>query len=83
MKFKLAIAALIMIGAASAAHAAAVPCEDTLKELRAQMTSAKVSDADMKAVKELEAKGVERCNADDDKRADGFFDDAKKILGKR
>ncbi len=83
MKFELIIAALIMTGAASAAHAAAVPCEDALKDLRGKMETTKLSDADMKAVKDLEAKGVERCNADDDKRADGFFDDAMKIVGKK
>jgi hypothetical protein len=83
MNFKLVLAALIMTGAASAAHAATVPCEDALKDLRVKMESAKLGDADMKSVKDLEAKGVERCNADDDKRADGFFDDAVKILGKK
>jgi hypothetical protein len=83
MKFKIIAAALITVGAASAAHAAVVPCEDALKDLRTQMESAKLNDADMKAVKELEAKGVERCNADDDKRADDFFGDAMKIVGKK
>jgi hypothetical protein len=36
----------------------------------------------MKKVADLETKGIERCNADDDKRADGFFADALKIMGK-
>ena len=67
----------------SAAYAAGkVPCEDMLKDMRATMQSAKLSDADMKKVTDLEAKGVERCNADDDKRADDFFTDAMKIMGK-
>jgi len=64
------------------AFAAATPCENTLKELRAAEASAKVSDADKKKVSDLEAKGIERCNADDDKRANDFFAQAMKVLGK-
>ena len=37
----------------------------------------------MKAVAELQTKGTERCNADDDKRADAFFADALKLAGKK
>jgi len=84
---KLAIAASLagMMFAASGltAHAAqTVPCEDALKELRAAEASAKVGDKEMQAIKDLEAKGIERCNADDDKRADGFFADAMKLIAK-
>ncbi len=70
------------IYSAGAAQAANVPCEEALKELRAAEASAKPSDADKAKISELEAKGVERCNADDDKRADEFFSQAMKILGK-
>ncbi len=64
------------------ALAANQPCEDALKEFRAAKGSAKVSADAMKKVDELEAKAVERCNADDDKRADQFVADAMKLLGK-
>jgi hypothetical protein len=62
--------------------AQAVPCENMLKDLRAAVDAAKLSDADAAKVKELEDKGIERCNADDDKRADDFFSQAMKIVSK-
>ena len=62
--------------------AATTPCETVLKDLRATEAKAKLNDADKAKVKELEDKGIERCNADDDKRADEFFDQAMKIVGK-
>ncbi|WP_352862249.1 hypothetical protein [Mesorhizobium sp. M0802] len=43
---------------------------------------AALSAADKTKLSDLEAKGVERCNADDDKRADDFFAQAMKIMGK-
>lgn len=70
------------IYAANTAQAANVPCEEVLKQLRAAEASAKPSDTDKTKISDLEAKGVERCNADDDKRADEFFSQAMKILGK-
>lgn len=78
-----ALAALASAGIPTpSAHAASAPCEDKLAELRAAMTTAKLGDADLQKVKALETKGVERCNADDDKRADAFFADAMAVLGK-
>jgi hypothetical protein len=78
-----AFAAITSLGIlSSVAFAGAVPCEDMLKDVRATLQGAKLGDADMKKVTDLEAKGIERCNADDDKRADGFFTDAMKIMGK-
>lgn len=59
-----------------------VPCEDMLKDVRAAKATAKLNEADKAQVDQLEAKGVERCNADDDKRADEFFAQALKLLGK-
>ncbi|MCP5363799.1 MAG: hypothetical protein H6905_00940 [Hyphomicrobiales bacterium] len=50
-----------------------LPCEEMLKTLRAEMAAAKLSDADNLKVDEFQAKGTERCNADDDRRADEFF----------
>ena len=67
---------------AAPARAATVPCEDMLKQLRAALATATPNDADKAAIADLQAKGIERCNADDDKRADDFFAQALKILGK-
>lgn len=78
-----AFAAIAWVGGLAApAHAAVVPCEDMLRDLRAAIAEAKLSGADAQKVAELESKGVERCNADDDKRADDFFAEALKIMGK-
>ncbi|NLS01576.1 hypothetical protein HGP17_32480 [Rhizobium sp. P38BS-XIX] len=68
--------------AATWAHAANVPCEELLKQLRAAEAAGKPSTGDKVKIADLEAKGIERCNADDDKRADEFFTEALKILGK-
>ncbi len=67
---------------ASSVLAATTPCETMLKDLRAAAASAKLSDADKAKVTDLENKGIERCNADDDKRADDFFAQAMKVVGK-
>jgi ribosomal protein S20 len=66
----------------AAALAAPAPCESALKDLRAAEAKATLNDADKNKVSELETKGIERCNADDDKRADDFFAQAMKIIGK-
>ncbi|KRB61928.1 hypothetical protein ASE04_20700 [Rhizobium sp. Root708] len=78
------LAALMLGSAAFAvqAYAANQPCEDALKEYRAAKATANLSADVMKKADELEAKAVERCNADDDKRADQFVGDAMKLLGK-
>lgn len=87
MKNLILAAVLSTVAAGSAATssayaASAVPCEDMLKDVRTMMTTANLGDADTAKVAELESKGVERCNADDDQRADGFFAEALKIMGK-
>ncbi|MBM7046689.1 MULTISPECIES: hypothetical protein [Rhizobium] len=75
------LAALVTLPVA--AHAAAArPCEDVLKEMRAAKSTAKLSGDDKTKVDALEAKAIERCNADDDKRADGFLEDAMKLMTK-
>lgn len=84
---KLTLALLLGITSAGAlssiAHAANVPCEEMLAQLRtAEAAATNLSDADKAKIAELEAKGVERCNADDDKRADAFFSEALALLGK-
>jgi hypothetical protein len=77
--------ALVMAGfiaVAMPAHAATVPCEDMLKDMRAAKAKARLSDADMAKVNDLEAKAVERCNADDDTRSDKFLTEAMALMGK-
>ncbi|MDX8531954.1 hypothetical protein RFM41_07625 [Mesorhizobium sp. VK25A] len=83
-KFALAFAFAATAIAASLASAVAAPtpCETALKDLRAAEAKATLNDADKNKVSELETKGIERCNADDDKRADDFFAQAMKVLGK-
>ncbi|WP_337271287.1 hypothetical protein [Oryzifoliimicrobium ureilyticus] len=75
------IAAIGFLVVAIPVHAA-VPCEDMLKDMRAAKKSSKLTDTDAKKVEDLEAKAVERCNADDDARADKFLTEAMKVMGK-
>ncbi|MFC0220368.1 hypothetical protein FHS82_003716 [Pseudochelatococcus lubricantis] len=85
IRISTAIAAAVLacgIASTGPVFAAARPCEDVLKEFRDAKATAKPDAATLKKVEDLEAKGVERCNADDDKRADAFFADAMKLLGK-
>lgn len=59
-----------------------LPCEDMLAKYRAaQPKVASLDDATKAKVAALEAKGLERCNADDDKRADDFFGQAIQLIG--
>lgn len=81
LAFALFIASAIGLEAAGAL-AATTPCETVLQDLRDAVAKAKLSDADKAKVAELENKGIERCNADDDKRADDFFAEAMKVIGK-
>ena len=48
-----------------------IPCEEMLRTLRTAVAAAKPGDS--KTIADFEAKGTERCNADDDGRADAFF----------
>ena len=76
-------AILVMTVLPLAANAASVrPCEDVLKEMRTTKASATLAPDVKSKVDALETKAVERCNADDDKRADDFFAQAMKIMGK-
>jgi hypothetical protein len=75
------LVAVGLIAVALPAHAA-VPCEDMLTSMREAKATAKLSSSDMKKVDDLEAKAVERCNADDDTRSDAFLSQAMKLLGK-
>jgi hypothetical protein len=73
---------LVLTLAAPALADEAVPCEKMLSDLRAAEKTVQLSEADTAKVAELEDKGIERCNADDDERADTFFAEALKLLGK-
>jgi hypothetical protein len=64
------------------AAAATVPCEDMLKDLRGATASATLDPVEKQQVDDLTARGIERCNADDDKRADDFFSQAMEVMGK-
>ena len=76
----IAVAGLMAV--TTPAHAATVPCEDMLRDMRAAKAKATLSDADMAKVNDLEAKAVERCNADDDTRSDKFLTEAMALIGK-
>ena len=60
----------------------ALPCEDMIKAVKAAITTAKLSDADKATVADLQTKALERCNADDDQRADQFSAQALALLPK-
>lgn len=79
-----ALAAIAAVGftVPSASAAGTMPCEDMLKDLRAAVAKASLSKVDKTKVTALEDKGIERCNADDDKRADGFFAQALQFVEK-
>lgn len=70
-----------LIAIALPAHAV-VPCEDMLKSMRHVRQTTSLSAADKQTVDGLETKAVERCNADDDTRADAFLAEAMKVMGK-
>ena len=76
------LCAIVLTAGLTAAHAANAPCEDMLKDLRAKEATAPASNANKAAYEGLKAKGIERCNADDDKRADDFFKQAMGLQGK-
>ena len=58
-----------------------LPCEVMLDSFRTELAGASLSDADRATVDTLHAKGTERCNADDDARADDFFAQGLALMG--
>lgn len=58
-----------------------IPCETMLTTLRQAMAAAKLDDARKAQVDDLMGKATERCNADDDTRADGFSAQAIALAG--
>lgn len=79
--FKATAIALGIIIVAPTAYAK-VPCEETLKEVRTTRAAAKLAAADATKVDDLINKGIDRCNADDDNRANDFFNQALSAMGK-
>jgi hypothetical protein len=72
------VAAVAASFAVTDADGSPLPCEVALKTLRDAAASKKPSD--QAKYDQLMGKGLDRCNADDDKRADGFFADAFALL---
>jgi hypothetical protein len=76
------LAAIGLISSPCTASAGAVPCETMLQELRSVQRSTSLDDPKRIAILELIMKGLERCTADDDRRADQFFSEALKLMQK-
>lgn len=72
------VAAVAASFAVTNADGSPLPCEVALKTLRDAAASKKATD--QAKYDQLLGKGLDRCNADDDKRADGFFADAFALL---
>ncbi len=51
----------------------ALPCEAMLATFRDALATATLADTDRATATDLQSRGTERCNADDDTRADDFF----------
>ena len=64
------------------ANGRALPCEVMLKSVADGLATAKLSDADHAAAVGFQTKALERCNADDDQRADGFSAQALALVTK-
>jgi hypothetical protein len=64
------------------ANGRALPCEVMLKDVAAQLTTAKLAPDVLAQVTGFQTKALERCNADDDARADGFSAQALALLAK-
>lgn len=58
----------------------ALPCEVMLKQVAAGLATTAIAAADKAAATDFQTKGLERCNADDDARADGFSAQALALL---
>jgi hypothetical protein len=64
------------------ANGRAIPCEEMLSGLRAALDAHRIAEADLPAATELQSKATERCNADDDARADAFSAQALALAAK-
>lgn len=59
-----------------------LPCEDMLRTLKAAFDEGRVAPDKQAPAKELQAKAIERCNADDDRQADEFAAQALALADK-
>ncbi len=57
-----------------------LPCENLLQQVRDGLAKANLANDKQSAVEALQAKAVERCNADDDKRSDDFSAQALALM---
>jgi hypothetical protein len=64
------------------ANGRALPCEVMLKDVAAQSTTAKLAPDALAQMTDFQTKALERCNADDDERADEFSAQALALLAK-
>lgn len=77
------VAVVLVSGiAVTDANGRALPCEVMLKSVALGLTTAKLSEADHAAAVDFQTKALERCNADDDQRADGFSAQALALVSK-
>ncbi|MGO4908542.1 hypothetical protein ACEN2J_09450 [Pseudorhodobacter sp. W20_MBD10_FR17] len=60
----------------------ALPCEVMLKDVAAELASGKLAGDVLAQATDFQTKALERCNADDDARADGFSAQALALLAK-
>lgn len=75
------VAATLVSGiAVTDANGRAIPCEDMLTMLGDGLAAATLSDADRATAVDFQTKATERCNADDDTRADAFSAQALAVL---
>ena len=58
----------------------ALPCEVMLKDVAAGLATTTIAAADKASATDFQTKALERCNADDDSRADGFSAQALALL---
>ncbi len=59
-----------------------IPCETMLTDVRTTLASGSLDASKKAAATDLQAKATERCNADDDTRADAFSAQALAIAGR-
>ena len=64
------------------ANGRALPCEVMLKSVADGLATAKLSDAERVSAEDIQTKALERCNADDDQRADEFSAQALALVSK-
>ncbi|MCT4371281.1 hypothetical protein CLG85_013525 [Yangia mangrovi] len=57
-----------------------LPCEVMLSDLRDALSAGRASDTARPQIADLQSKATERCNADDDRRADAFSAQALALL---